>query len=517
MEKVPYWEIHLIHTQSGQDIVVHLHTPIELTESPDQPDSNRVSFHFVPGEQPDMLRLERLAGGGLLLVDGKVVLTDTPVRSGSSITVGALQYRCDFVSRGYLPPTPVIRANWHTMTGSVRDHNEDAIGIYMGDGICCFVLCDGVGGAEAGEFVSEFAVKSFLAMFHQHIDQPETDWLAVMEDGVKQINAGVREFAEEMSRKLGKSVQAGSTLVGVVIDEWNVNLVHVGDSRLYFWRSGVLRQTTADHSTFMDNIYARIMAGDQTAPVKRNVLVKGIGKDDTIEPDLMTFRLQPGDKIVMCSDGMSDKVELHEIAEAVTHRDLRDVPAFLANLGDQRASRDNVSVIFVEAGTQAVPQDWHPLAQERAFLGFNSGWRIALNSREAVGGGTSTRARNLLIGVALVVVIAIIGFLVLQGRGDGTAPIMAQPPATTAAPDEPTAPPTDTPTITPTPSDTPTPMPTLTPTNTPIPPTSTLVPTQTLRPKRFGRLAADRAGLSKRTPGTHGCAVEAKTVSVLQH
>jgi hypothetical protein len=78
VDKVPYWEIHLIHTQSGQDTVVHLLTPIELSESPNQPDSNRVSFHFTPGDQADSLRLERIAGGGLLIVDGKVVLTNCP-------------------------------------------------------------------------------------------------------------------------------------------------------------------------------------------------------------------------------------------------------------------------------------------------------------------------------------------------------------------------------------------------------------------------------------------------------
>src|SRR5690606_38139776 len=254
-----------------------------------------------PGNLPDSLALERIAGSGLLLVDGKVVLTSAPIVNGSVITVGTLQYRCDVVSRGYLPPNPVVQANWITMTGSVRDHNEDAIGIYQHKNTHCFVLADGVGGAEAGEFMSEFAVKRFLAMFHRNVGKPDTDWHELMEDTVKQINADVREFAEQMSIRVGKPVQAGSTLVAMIIDGWDAYLVHVGDSRLYYWRAGVLRQTTADHSTFMENIYARIMAGDTTAPIKRNVLLKGIGKDDTIEPDLITLRLQPGDKILMCS------------------------------------------------------------------------------------------------------------------------------------------------------------------------------------------------------------------------
>lgn len=479
MDKVPYWEIHLIHTQSGQDTVVHLRTPIELSESPAQPNSERVSFHFTPGNLPDSLALERLAGSGLLLVDGKVVLTSAPIVNGSVITVGTLQYRCDVVSRGYLPPNPVVQANWITMTGSVRDHNEDAIGIYQHKNTHCFVLADGVGGAEAGEFVSEFAVKRFLAMFHRNVGKPDTDWHELMEDTVKQINADVREFAEQMSIRVGKPVQAGSTLVAMIIDGWDAYLVHVGDSRLYYWRAGVLRQTTADHSTFMENIYARIMAGDTTAPIKRNVLLKGIGKDDTIEPDLITLRLQPGDKILMCSDGMSDKVEQDEISDAMARRDIREIPSYLANLGDQRRSNDNVSVIFIDVLSEAKPLNWKPAEQERAFIGYDSRWRTALDTRGVIRNAPSS-AGKIIVAAIIIILVAVIGLLVLQGQGDGGSPIFGQPstPATTAAPTD-TA--THTPTITLTPSRTPTPTPTFTPTNTPIPPTSTLVPTETPR------------------------------------
>jgi protein phosphatase len=478
VDKVPYWEIHLIHTQSGQDTVVHLLTPIELSEAPTQPDSDRVSFHFTPSAQPDSLVLERIAGGGLLIVDGKVVLTNAPILKGSVITVGTLQYRCDIISRGYLPATPLVQANWISMAGSVRDHNEDAIGIYQHKHAHCFILADGVGGAEAGEFVSEFAVKSFLAMFHRHIGKEETNWLAVMEETVKQINSNVREFADQISQRLGKTVQAGSTLVGVVIDGWDAYLVHVGDSRLYYWRSGVLRQTTADHSTFMENIYARILAGDQTAPVKRNVLLKGIGKEDSIEPDLMTLRLQPGDKILMCSDGMSDKVEPDEIAEAIARRDIRDIPPYLANLGDQRHSNDNVSVIFVDVQPESPLQGWKPPAQERAFLGFDSRWHMGLDTRRA-SSRPSSRRRRIVLALVAVILIIVVGFFLLQNRSGIAGGTIFREPLTPTNSVTPV--PTDTATLTPThtltPSRTPTPTRTLTPTNTPIPPTSTLRPT----------------------------------------
>lgn len=485
MDRVPYWEIHLIHVQSGQDFTIHLQTPIELSESPDQPDSDRVSFHFIIGDQPDSLRLERLAGGGLLLVDGKVVLNDAPIYSGSTVTVGTLQYRCELVSRGYLPASPVFQANWLSMTGSVRDHNEDAIGIYQSGNAHCYVLADGVGGAEAGEFVSQFAIQSFLAMFHRHAADHYADWPALMEQTVKQINGEVRAFAEQLSARAGKPVQAGSTLVGVIIEGWNAYVVHVGDSRLYTWRAGVLRQTTADHSTFMEHIYARIAAGDTTAPLKRNVLMKGIGKDDSIEPDLITLRLQPGDKLLLCSDGMSDKVQQDEITVTLSQRDLREIPTYLANLADQRACNDNISVILVQVEAEAGAASLAPPAQERAFIGFDPRWKLSLNSKTASPGSGRSWRRPAIIAAAVIALLVIAVLVAILQLNCCTNPAIAQGTQNAAmtlsvVPTEtPTGTPTNTPTITRTPSRTPTPTSTYTPTNTPMPPTSTLIPTNT--------------------------------------
>ena len=488
MDKLPYWEIHLIHTQSGQDFLVHLQTPVELNDAPDQPDSDRIRFHFIQGEQLDLLRLERLGGGGLLLVDGKVVLNNSPVYSGSTVTAGNQQYRVDLVSRGFLPERPTLLSNWLTMTGSVRDHNEDAIGIYQNDSVHCFVLADGVGGAEAGEFVSEFAVQSFLAMFHRYKNEADVNWLPLMEETVKQINADVRIFAEQISQKLGKPVQAGSTLVGLIIRGWTAYIVHVGDSRLYSWRAGALRQITSDHSTFMEHIYARIAAGDQSAPLKRNVLMKGIGKDDSIEPDLLTLRLGPGDRLLLCSDGMSDKVEDAEIAVTIAGRDMREIPTYLATLADQRMCRDNISVIYVAVEAEAAPVGWKPPAQERAFLGFDPGWKPALNSRNATSGSRSGRPLLLIAAAIIVLVIAIAAIYVatssngISGAAAETTQEAESPAVTDMA--EETATFTETPTITRTPSRTLTPTLTYTPSRTPMPPTSTLVPTHTPRAKR---------------------------------
>ncbi|MEO8393453.1 MAG: protein phosphatase 2C domain-containing protein, partial [Chloroflexota bacterium] len=189
-----------------------------------------------------------------------------------------------------------LRAGWMTISGSVRDHNEDAIGIYERDEAALYVIADGVGGAEAGELVSAFAIRYVLTQFH---NAPDDHWSALFRDALDSINAEVRRFTEDSARQTGREFRAGSTFTGVVIDGWKATVAHVGDSRLYRWRDGVAVVMTEDHS--------RAPNDDPTA-AKHNVLMRGIGKDEYVRPDVFTLDLQPDDRLLLCSDGMSDKI-----------------------------------------------------------------------------------------------------------------------------------------------------------------------------------------------------------------
>jgi len=377
---------------------------------------------------------------------------------------------------------PTLRANWLSITGSVRDHNEDAIGIYESSPASFFVLCDGVGGAEAGEFVSEFAVKRMLKTFHEAPKSPATNWSAVMEAALRDVNSEVRRVADEATARSGKPVMMGSTMVAVVIYGWNAFVAHVGDSRLYHWRAGGIVQATEDHSTFSTMM---IPAVNPDGSIKRNVLMRGIGKGATIEPDLLLLNLQPGDKLLMCSDGMSDKVLADEIANAFNTMPLTAIAENLARTADTRMSKDNISVITIEIDNVPKPREFQVPEQERAFYGYNSRW--ATTNFQAAGinvdaSSSGGKRKWLLLLIALIIVFVIGGVAAALASGGGGA---VAAPAVATATLEPqgevllteevvptqTSLPTETPTDTPTPTETPVPP---TPTETPVPPTATL-------------------------------------------
>ncbi|MBW4436965.1 MAG: protein phosphatase 2C domain-containing protein [Pleurocapsa minor GSE-CHR-MK-17-07R] len=385
---------------------------------------------------------------------------------------------------------PAIRATWLSITGSVREHNEDAVGIFQGNKFHAYVLCDGVGGAEAGEFVSEFAIKRMLKAMHETPGTPDTNWSAVMANALQHINAEVRRASEAASVKAGKTIMMGSTMVCVVIQGWNAFVLHVGDSRLYHWRAGGIVQATNDHSTSGTMMMAAV---NPDGSVKRNVLMRGIGKSGDIEPDMLLISLQPGDKLLMCSDGMSDKISSDEIASALANMPLAEAPFNLSQLADTRMSRDNISLIIIEANdVPALPVNVP--AQERAFVGYNPRWSTTFRTdgvsvevdgaEVSSGGGDSGGSKTgLYIGIAVAVLVAIVALIALASSGalrqanvgsdtatDAAATlaiIATEEVAATSAP-SPTDLPTETPTHTPTPTETPT------PTATPIPPTATL-------------------------------------------
>jgi serine/threonine protein phosphatase PrpC len=501
------FEVHLINLQTQQRNVIQLQTDLEQADPSGSGRSVAFRFQMADAQQTNAtVLLVRVSGNGVLLVNGGSVLESSPIATGSVVTINNQQYGLELVSTEPPAQPPALRANWLTITGSYRDHNEDAVGISDPGAAQMFVLCDGVGGAEAGEAVSQFAVQQMLMMFRGH-SKGSAQWLALMNQTLAAINSEVRRNSRVLSEKRGTTVMMGSTMVSVVLQGWDAFILHVGDSRLYHWRNGQIRQVTTDHSTFMDDIYARM--GDAqggTLPgvsLKRNVLVKGIGKSDTIEPDLIQFRLAPGDKLLLCSDGMSDKIGLEETGAALRDMRLEDLPGYLANTADTRVSKDNISVIIIEANHPAQGPAVRPPAQERAYVGYNSRWPKSLDSAVAASvtpagsgatGGGSGGGRKVLIGVvAIIAILAVIGLLAVllsgQGRGAGTAAATedaATEPAAVATEAPETATPSETPNPTDTaaPTETPTPTATLTPSETPVPPTATLrvEPTATLRP-----------------------------------
>jgi serine/threonine protein phosphatase PrpC len=254
---------------------------------------------------------------------------------------------------------------------------------------------------------------------------PNTDWASVFRTAVKDINDEARRYATFLSQQSGKRVQAGCTLTAIALNGWDAQIVHVGDSRLYMQHDGVVEQISTDHSTFPSESTGPqhiSMDTGQTMMTKRNVLIKGIGKTDQIEPDLKQLRLTPGDKLLLCSDGMSDRVTTPEINGLIDGMSPQMLAAHLAKTADERRSGDNVSVIVVRVNApgQAVSAG-QPMPQQRAFVGPQQRPRLSTVSEVstdfATNHGGPRLPLNIIIPAVIVVLIVVIVALILMRGG----------------------------------------------------------------------------------------------------
>lgn len=229
--------------------------------------------------------------------------------------------------------------------GRYRELNEDSFLIMAEDG-CCFVA-DGVGGGSAGDVASSMVVDSLgLRMRETAGESPgERKWC--VNEAIKAANFNISDYAKVK----GYEVMA-STVVGFVVDSWNSEkgfICHAGDSRVYLWRNGVLRQLSEDH-TIENSLSKR--ERKKVDPKIGALLTKAIGINEHLEVDFCELFFKPNDVFILCSDGLSSFVEESVISEVVGRNIERSCLAKeLVDVALRSDTRDNVTVVVV-----AVPE-----------------------------------------------------------------------------------------------------------------------------------------------------------------
>lgn len=478
--KGDYSQIHLVHMATQQRTVIHIGSSIGrsindvVLQRPTHPEV-RLQFTQVSVQRygaPFMM--EYLDGAAKIAVDADPIVQIAPISHGSIIQIERDEYHCELYAYGSLPAVARVNAGWITGKGPVRPQNEDAVGIFQHPRGYMFAIADGVGGGEAGEQVSEFAIQYLLATFNANI-RHDIPWDAIYREALKNINNAVRTFSH-----LSEFATAGSTLTSVVIKGWDAFICHVGDSRLYYYNGGDLRQITTDHSMTRMVDDGRLNAdGSPRRPIKRLVLSKAIGKADVIEPDLVTLRLQPGDRFILCSDGLAERVKLEEMQKLLLEIPPHRLPEHLMNLANERYNADNISVIVLEVTSRGEFRDsWRVYASDRVYANYDNRWPLKLTPMNKP--RTNTGAFR--IGcVRLLVFLIVLAVAISVGRS--LSQVASNVYASTA-----TITPSWTPTVTLTPTYTLTPTPTLTRTPTATP-TNTAIPTSTLNPVPTSTLA----------------------------
>lgn len=235
-----------------------------------------------------------------------------------------------------------------TDAGRVRSANEDSHGLCPEAGF--FVVCDGMGGAAAGEIASQTAVSAMLEVMcgPQAADGPRQ----ALENAISEANRRVFSRAEQESPLHGM----GTTLVSLIVWESRVWIAHVGDSRCYRLRAGTLERMTQDHSLVDEQVRLGQMtpAEAELSPL-RNVITRAIGTRAAVTPDIEEVVIEDGDLFLLCSDGLSKEVPDENIANILRggSSDLQTLCQALIQEANDAGGNDNVTAILVRVAGSA--------------------------------------------------------------------------------------------------------------------------------------------------------------------
>lgn len=258
---------------------------------------------------------------------------------------------------GYKPENRMhLSSSARTDKGRVRQNNEDSIDLWEAGQFVLAVVADGMGGAAAGEEASKIAIETMRERltddYHKAPDDyAEDDEEYLMErlvDVVKTANLNIRERADQFPELKGM----GTTMTLAFARHSDLSIAHVGDSRAYQvdGHDGSIHQLTADHSFVQALVDAGHITDEEAEnhPM-RNVLYRALGQDHDVDVDAYTdLRLGVGDRLVLCSDGLTLHVKPHEIADTVmAHRKPADATEKLLALANSRGGKDNISVIVI--------------------------------------------------------------------------------------------------------------------------------------------------------------------------
>jgi protein phosphatase len=252
-----------------------------------------------------------------------------------------------------VPPSLTVEVAGHTDKGRVRPGNEDAYAVEAPTSArarargTLLLVADGMGGHAAGEVASKLAVETIPDAYYRARGMPVQDAIV---DAITRANNAIYASAESDPSRAGM----GCTVVAVVVEGDAFTIGHVGDSRGYLIRNGRARQLTRDHSWVAMQVAEGVLTPEQAEHhPNRSLIMRALGRQASVEVDVGHERLQAGDVLLLCSDGLTGVVHDEEIAEYAG----RHAPSILAErlvgLANQRGAPDNVTVVIASVGPSA--------------------------------------------------------------------------------------------------------------------------------------------------------------------
>lgn len=243
----------------------------------------------------------------------------------------------------------------------LRDNNEDCVAVIRDTDVkinanAVLIIADGMGGRASGEHASACAVdtvretlESLLAV-GEGVPPPYEDALA---SAMRRANARVYEMSRATAGKKGM----GTTCITAVIGDGSLSLAHVGDSRAYLLRDGILRRLTEDHSYIQDQVRSGNLSDHDARNSRfRHVITRAIGVEATVNPDFQSHSLQEGDILLLCTDGLSGVVDEAGMIQIMTRTlNAQAASDYLIDAAKRQGSKDNISNIVVRYGGEPEP------------------------------------------------------------------------------------------------------------------------------------------------------------------
>lgn len=245
---------------------------------------------------------------------------------------------------------------WFGLTdrGRVRPTNQDIyqIEVREDNDTALLVVCDGMGGANAGNVASRFAAQSFVeyarGMLDRELDAAKRQ--ALLTHALVQANDTVFSLAGRQPEFRGM----GTTLVAALIQGDEVTVLNVGDSRAYLFDGTRLHQLTEDHS-YVEEMrrQGRITEADARTHPQKNLITRAVGVEPDVDGDLFEARLAPGEMLLLCSDGLTGMVEDEKIGQTLKDaKTLALAGDALLTLALEGGGRDNITVALFTRGAE---------------------------------------------------------------------------------------------------------------------------------------------------------------------
>ncbi len=264
-----------------------------------------------------------------------------------------------------------------TDVGCVRTNNEDNLGYDSRYGI--YVVCDGMGGQAAGEVASKMGVDTVINYFREGAKTRKYPQVGEVVDGVStranRLGSAIRlanEAIHEAALKHAAHSGMGSTIVSVLVDTGFFSVGHAGDSRIYLVRGGNIQQITRDHSLVMEQVRRGLITLEEAnASEMQNIIIRALGPEEKVVPDLDDMMALPGDLLLLCSDGLTRHVSDDSILEiAAGTVTLQLMTQRLIDAAREGGGSDNITCMVL----RFVDLPWWKRILRRWFGGGSPKW-----------------------------------------------------------------------------------------------------------------------------------------------